>query len=139
MTLIRSRDLKTSYKVVTKQTTGLNVGGQALLTAPGQKRWITFLSIDSLTNARISSFKLYLASVGVSNPTLASIVATGNRKLNFAVTGTQISRCDHWLPVIIPREGPRQDTPIFSIAGGKWLGVYASLATVGVFMQYFDE
>jgi hypothetical protein len=131
----RTRDIKTVYKVITKQT-ALNIGG---MTPAGMKRWVTFLSVDALTNARVSSFKLYLASVGVSNPTLASIVATGNRKYNIGTVGTQMSRVDVWRPITVPPAGPEVGNPLFSIAASKWLGVYASLSTVGAFMQYFDE
>jgi len=131
----RSKDIKTISKVLTSQTSAI-IG---TMVPAGMKRWVTFLSVDTLTNARVSSFRLYLASVGVSNPTRASIVATGNRKLNFGTTATQMSRVDMWRPVTLPPGGPDTGSPLFSIAGGKWLGVYASLTTVGIFMQYFDE
>jgi hypothetical protein len=132
----RTKDLKTAYKVVTSKTSQINLGGQV---PTGMKRWVTFLSIDSIMNSRMSTFGVHFASVGVSNPTIASIVATGNKKLVVTAEGTQASRTDKLRPVMHPPEGPNPDAPLFSIASGKWIGVMASLTTVGVFMQYYDE
>ena len=132
----RDKDLKSVYKVVTSETSALNIGGRVPL---GMKRWVTFLSVDSITSARCSTFRAYFASVGVSNPTKASLIATTHRKYNFGTTATQVSRVDHMLPVMAPMGGPSNENPLFSIAAGKWLGVWASVTTVGVFMQYFDE
>ncbi len=133
---VRNRDLKTAYKVVTSKTSQITIGGQV---PTGTKRWVTFLAVDNLMNSRMSSFGVHFASVGVSNPTIASIVATGNKKLVVTAEGTQASRSDKLRPVMHPPEGPNPDAPLFSIASAKWLGVMASLTTVGVFMQYFDE
>jgi len=42
-------------------------------------------------------------------------------------------------PLMIP-DRPDANKPLFSIAGGKWLGAYASNASAAnVLIQYFDE
>lgn len=133
---IRNRETKTKSKIVSSDTSAVNIGGQ---TPSGMKRWVSFLMFDTATPRRASDIKLYLASVSVSNPTRASIVATGNRKLMFALEGTMLSRSNKQRPVMLPLSGADPDNPIFSIASGKWLGVYASLTTANVTMQYFDE
>jgi len=133
---IRNIELNTVSKVVTSDTSAINIGGQV---PTGMKRWITFLMVDTNTARKASDCGLYLASVGVSNPTRASIVATGNRKDYIPLVGTQLSRSNSPRPLMKPSSGPNPDKPLFSIAGGKWLGVYASKTTANVFVQYFDE
>lgn len=133
---IRNREIKTKSKIISSDTAGLNIGSQV---PSGMKRWFTFLMFDTATASRASDIKLYFASVSVSNPTRASIVATGNRKLVFALEGTMLSRSNKQRPVMLPLSGPDPENPIFSIASGKWLGVYASLTTANVTTQYFDE
>ncbi len=133
----RNRELKTTSKMITSETAGKTLGGQV---PAGMKRWVTFLCIDTTGVAMaMSDVALYFASVGVSNPSLASIVATGNMKLKIPVKATQKSICTKYLPVMLPPSGPDPEAPLFSIAAGKWLGVAASQTTANVFMQYFDE
>lgn len=132
----RNTELKTVSKVVTSDTSALNIGGQV---AAGMKRWVTFLSVDGLTTSRASTLKLYVASVSVSNPTRASVVATGNRRRFIPVYAVELSRSSKKLPIMEPASGPDPDTPIFSIAAEKWIGVYSSLTTANVTVQYFDE
>lgn len=136
MVELRNRDIKTVYKVMSSSITQLTVGGQV---PAGMKRWVTFLAVDSIMLSRASGIKAYFTSVGVSNPTKASLIATTYRKLGVAKYATQMSRVDGFRPVCFPLEGPNPNAPLFSIASGKWLGVYASYTTVGVFVQYFDE
>ncbi len=136
MTGIRNREIKTKSKIVSSDTAALNIAGQV---PSGMKRWITFLMFDTAATSRASDIKLYFASVSVSNPTRASIVATANRKLIMALEGTKLSRSNKKRPVMVPESGPDPESPIFSIASGKWLGVYASLTTANVTAQYFDE
>ena len=143
---IRNIELNTVSKVVTSETSGINIGGQV---PSGMKRWVTFLTLDTMAITGCSSVRLYLASVGVSNPTKASIIATGNRKmlLDLRASGIQASAATgktkqdltpHGPPLQIP-ESPDANKPLFSIAGGKWLGVWASVTTANVFIQYYDE
>jgi len=133
----RSRELKTVSKMIKSETAAITLGGQV---PAAMKRWVTFITVDPKGVAMaMSDVALYLASVGVSNPSLASIVATGNRKLHVALKATQKSICSKYLPVMVPPSGPDPDNPLFSIAGGKWLGAAASQTTANVFMQYFDE
>jgi len=108
------------------------------------QRWVTFLCFDGSAIAGAKPIKLYLASVGVSNPTRASIIATGNRKwmIDLRATGVKAGTAhvvnSRGPPYTMPR---RIDTnnPLFSIASGKWLGAYVSNVTATVFAQYFDE
>lgn len=133
----RSRELKTVSKMISSETAGITLGGRV---PTGMKRWVTFITVDPKGVAMtMSDVALYLASVGVSNPSLASIVATGNRKMHVALKATQKSICTKYLPVMVPPSGPDPDNPLFSIAGGKWLGAVASQTTANVFIQYFEE
>ncbi len=132
-------ELKTVTKVVTSAAAGINLGGQV---PSGMKRWVTFLSLDSIHQAGAKSIRLYLASVGVSNPSVASIVATGNRKIMLDLRATGVIDKLNFVPggppLMIP-DKPDSDKPLFSIASGKWLGATASKTTALVFMQYYDE
>lgn len=133
---IRNTELKSTSKIVTEDTAALTLGGQV---PASMKRWISFLTIDTASRSRASDVGVYFASVGVSNPTRASIVATGNRKRFVPMEGTMLSRSNKARPVMLPSSGPDPENPIFSIAAGKWLGVYASKTTANIFMQHFDE
>jgi len=135
----RNTDPKFLSKVITQETTAINLGGQV---ASPMKRWVTFLSLDTISVTGASSVRLYLASVGVSNPTKASLIATGNRKMlldlrcSGMVEGQNLT--PDGAPLMIP-DTPDPKKPLFSIAAGKWLGAYASYTTANVNMQYFDE
>jgi len=106
------------------------------------KRWVTFLALDTMLVTGASSVRLYLASVGVSNPTKASIIATGNRKMLLDLRATGLLRDQNFTPdgppLMIP-DKPDVNKPLFSIAGGHWLGAYASYTTANVGLQFFDE
>jgi len=136
MTNIRNTELKTISKIVTKETAAINLGGQV---PDGMKRWVTFLTADTATVNEASDVGVYFASVPVSNPTRASIVATSNRKRFVPMEGTMLSRSNKARPLMLPSSGPDPENPLFSIAAGKWFGVFATAATANVFMQYFDE
>ena len=134
---IRSKELKSVSIPVTSNTASITIGGQV---PAGMKRWVTFLSTDTMFIAgRVSDIGVYFASVGVSNPTIASMVLTANRKLYVPMEGTQMSRSNKARPHMLPSQGPDPDNPLFSIAAGKWLGVCASLTSANIFCQYFDE
>jgi len=123
-------------KVVTSLTAGINLGGQV---PAGKKRWITFIAAKSgaAGGKAASRFTLHFASVSVSNPSLASIVATGNRKFLFHYRGTQTTGAARGL-VQVPKI-PNPECPLFSIAEGKWLGVAASITTAVMTIGYFEE
>ena len=135
----RNTETKFLSKVVTKETTGLNLGGQV---PASMKRWVTFLALDTMLVTGASTVRLYLASVAVSNPTKASLIATGNRKMlldlrcSGLVAGQNLT--PDGPPLMIP-DKPDTEKPLFSIAAEKWLGAYASYTTANVHMQYFDE
>lgn len=135
----RNMELKTVSKVVTSETSALNIGGQV---PAGMKRWVTFIGLDTMLITGASSVKLYLASVSVSIPTKASLIATGNRKmvLNLRATGLNSVRnqTPDGPPLMIP-DKPDTNKPLFSIAASKWLGVWASYTSANVTLQYFDE
>ncbi len=151
MTDLRNTQLILKGKVVTSHTAGINIGGQV---PSGMKRWITFLTLDTMLITGVSSVRLYLASVSVSNPTIASMIATGNRKmlLDLRASGlrivTSLSKTSGYSrknditpdgpPLMIP-DKPDANKPLFSIASGKWLGAFASYTTANVTAQYFDE
>lgn len=148
---LRNTELKLKSKVVTSHTAGMNIGGQV---PSNMKRWVTFVSLDTILITGCSSVRLYLASVSVSNPSIASLIATGNRKmiLDLRASGLRIATAlsktsgisrkndltPDGPPLMIP-DKPDANKPLFSIAGGKWLGVFASYTTGNVTMQYFDE
>ena len=133
----RNRELQTASIPVTSNTAEITIGGQV---PAGMKRWVTFLTMDTMfIVSRASDVGIYFASVGVSNPTIASMVLTANRKLYVPMEGTQISRSNKGRPHMLPAQGPDPENPLFSIAAGKWLGVTASLTTGNIFCQFFDE
>ena len=132
-------ELKTIQKIVTSKVSAITIGGQV---PSSMKRWVTFLMLDSITQASAQSVRLHLASIGVSNPTKASLIATTHRTMLLdlrasGLKGTQ-NISPHGPPLMIP-DKPDSDKPLFSIASGKWLGAYCSNTTALVFMQYFDE
>jgi hypothetical protein len=129
-------DLQTVSKVVSSDTAGITLGGQV---APGMKRWVSFLAVDTAAVNAASEVVVYLASVATNVPTKASIVATGNRKKIVPLEGTQLSRSSKRRPVMFPAAGPDPENPIFCIAEGAYLGVYASKTTANVSLQFFDE
>ncbi len=135
---VRTKELKTITKVLSSSTS-YSVGGQV---PAGMRRWITFVQIDTgVTAAGVaggaSQIGMYLASVGVSNPTKASIIATGNRKVLLHLRSTQMTGARR-PPLRVPYT-PNPDAPLFSIAGGKWLGACATKTTGMLTMQYYDE
>jgi len=133
--MIRNTEVKTAEKIITSATSQITIGGQV---PAGMKRWVTFLAIDSQVIAGgASSLGLYLASVSVSNPTKASLIATGNRRSLAFLRATQTSGMRK-PPLTIPKN-PSVDKPLFSIAAEKWLGVWATTTTGLLTMQYFDE
>ena len=136
---IRNTETQLLSKSVKEETAGLNLGGQV---PAGMKRWVTFLSLDTMLVTGASSVRLYMASVAVSNPTKASLIATGNRKmlLDLRCTGlvTAQDLTPDGAPLMVP-DTPDTENPLFSIAAENWLGVYASYTTANVGMQHFDE
>ena len=135
MTDIRNTDLITEDKTLKEDTAALTLGDQV---PAGMKRFHTFLSVQGAYVAGgASQVAVYVASVSVSNPTKASIIATGNRKLLLHLRATQTSGFRKGI-LTVPKS-PSTETPLFSIAGGNWCGVYASKTTANVSTQYFEE
>lgn len=130
---VRTKDLKTITKVLSSSTS-YSVGGQV---PAGMKRFVTFVQLDAVVSGGASQVGIYLASVGVSNPTRASIIATGNRKILAYLRATQASGARR-SPLCIPKI-PDSDAPLFSIAGEHWIGAIATKTTGVLSMQYFDE
>lgn len=132
---LRNIELKLVNKVITSATSRITVGGQV---PAAMKRWVTFVVLDTKTIAGgASNLGIYLASVGLSNPSKGSVVATSNRKMLLMLRATQGSgliKTPLQVPIV-----PNVNTPLFSIAGGKWLGVFTTKTTGVLTTQYFDE
>ncbi len=139
MSTVRNLDIQSKTKVVTSKASQIVIGGQV---PAGKKRWVCFIAVDSVHAAGAKAVNVHFASVGVSNPTKASIVATGNRKMfiPFRATGVKRGTCQvHGGPPFQIPWKPDPNAPLFSIAGGKWLGVACSNTTATVHVVYFDE
>ena len=141
----RTKNLKSFFLTVGSKTSALNASNTCKLgiVPAGMTRWVTFLTVDNTAVAVASQVRLFIASVGVSRPTRASIVATGNRKYFIDTRGSGVVNrqglCHDVLPpVLVPRK-PDVNAPLFSIAGGKWIGMYVSNTIAGIFIQYYDE
>lgn len=135
----RNTELKTVSKVLTSSASAINIGGQV---PAGMKRWVTFLAADALLATGAESVRVYIASVGVSNPTAASLIATSNRKMVIDIrasgpAGAQ-QLCANGPPFQLPAR-PDTNAPLFSIAASKWLGAFATRTTGNLFVQYYDE
>jgi hypothetical protein len=132
-------DLQVKSLPVSEEASQIVIGGQV---APGMKRWVTFLSLDSMQGTGASSVRLYLASVNTSTPTKASLIATANRKMLLDLRATGVVRDTNLTPdgppLMIP-DRPDVNKPLFSIAGGAFLGAWASYTTANVGIQFFDE
>ena len=135
--MVRNMELKTKHQVCGSDASTLTIGGQV---PAGMKRWVTFLMLETNTVSLASDGSVYFASVGVSVPVHTSLVATANRKLMQRWVASSVTDSSHKLPIMIPKDGPDPDQPLFSIGSGKWLGVYFTAGATGnVFIQYFDE
>lgn len=136
MTDIRNIELKLVNKIVSSNASLITgIGGQV---PSGMKRWVTFVSVDTLVTAGgASNIGIYFASVAASSRTKSSIVATGNRKMLLMLRATQSSGLRK-TPFQVPKKS-NVNCPLFSIAGGNWLLVYATKATGMLKVQYFDE
>lgn len=132
--MVRNIELKTTTMLVPDATASLTVGGQV---PSGMKRWVTFLQVRAATSTG-SAVGLHIASVPVSNPTVASIVATTNRKHVIHVRASKVGGGELGGTVNMPHT-PNVNCPLFSIGEGKWCGVVASVLTAMIFAQYFDE
>lgn len=130
---VRNRELVTTAMVVKDAAASYTVGG---IVPAGMKRWVTFIQVDPI-NPIPSAMGFYFASIPTAYPTVASVVATANRKLLMHLRGIKVSAVYKGTKQIPPKANP--DTPLFSIAGGSYLGVAATLSTGNLFVQYFDE
>jgi hypothetical protein len=133
MTIVK--DIQTVHKVTKAAAT--TIGGRV---APGQKRYVTFLMVDNQRVAGMTALALYMASATVSNMGRASIVSVAaHRKELIYSYGSDTTQAGTKRPIVLPETGPDPDNPLFTIAGGSWLAIYASKNTVSVFMQWFDQ
>lgn len=133
---VRNMELKTVSKVLTSDASALTIGGQV---PSGMTRWVTFLAVDNMLKTNTETTRLYLISAAVSNPTEASFVATGNRKMLINIRASKVlDITPDGVPLQIPRQ-PDTDKPLFSISSGKWLGAYCSTTSGNLFVQYYDE
>ena len=135
MTELRNIELKTVTKLV-KSNVPAHIGGQV---PAGMKRWVTFVSVDNgktlATGA--SHLGVYFASVSTANAVIGSLTTTTHRKHLLHLRSTQTTGFRK-PPITVPKV-PNVDTPLFSIAESKYLGVFATRTTAQVTVQYFDE
>jgi len=140
----RNRQIQTKCKVVKSKVSALNIGGQV---PSGMTRYITFLYVDnSNAGATGSAGRLYFISAETAAPTMVSLIATASRKfiLKIAASAPATNKKirlmrDGGPPFMIPDQIDT-DKPLFTIAGGKWLGVWCSkCSAMNVMAQWFDE
>lgn len=133
---LRNIELQTAQKMVTSDTSQITIGGQV---PTGMKRWITFISLAAASVTDAITVKAWFASVSISNPSRASVVATSNRKMVLDLRASKmVSTVKGGVPLQIP-DKPDMNKPLFSIGEGKFLSVFSTKATANVFIQYFDE
>jgi len=141
----RNTDLKTKHRIISSKLTAVSGCSLNIGQVPaGMTRWFTFLMLDTMNVAGASVTLLYIASVSTKIPTRVSMVLATHRKmtLNLRATGcsTKSGHCPQVQPpILIPQRGPSINKPLFSIAGGKFIGCYCSGASAFVYVQYFDE
>jgi len=135
MNNLRNKNLKTVNTLVSSQTSAITIGG---VVPAGMNRWVTFMMVDCVDEAITTDLVLHVASVSVSNPTMASLIATGNTKWQTGWVAVSMSQSNQLLPLKNPKSGPN-GMPIFSIGSGSWLGVFASLTSAHLFTQFYDE
>lgn len=134
MTTLRNINLKTVHQLCSSNTAVVNLTGQV---PAGMTRWFTMARLENTTGAG-SAVAVHLASVSQSDPGLASIVLTSNRKMQINLRELDGSGLNSEGLVQVPRV-PNLDAPLFSIAAEQWLGVAATLTTGLLTLQYFDE
>lgn len=137
--LLRNIDLKTYTKLIKKTAASFTVGGAV---PTGMKRWVTFIQFSPHSNGGAvltnqTHCGLYIASVLISSPTVASVLNPLHRKALICLRCTQTTG-GRRPPMRFP-DSPSLKAPILSIAAGKYLGLVATGTTVMAFVQYFDE
>lgn len=113
---VRGVDLKTALKIVGSAPTDLGIGA----VAAGMKRWITFVKY---TNEYKGINKIFLCS-GASALNAASNIAKDAQSF-----GKQYDTIGYTEP----------PSPLFSIAGTKYLTSFSQNGKVNLFIQYYDE
>ena len=141
----RTRNIQTKDKIIQSKTSAYNIGGQV---PAGKTRYVTFLYLSpGYAGVGLSAAKVYLASVGVSDPSRASLVATTYRKdvLQVHVSGYSYTTKKGPVmrgggPLLYYPDKIDPDAPLFTIAGGKWLGAFLShCSAADIMVQWFDE
>ncbi len=136
-----TKDIKTVSKAMAKGTV-YNIGGRV---APGQKRYITFVALESRgasTLLKGSGVRFVLVSDTISNTTVASMVALTNaaaygRLLDTdvrATKGTGLVKP----PLCFPQK-PNLEAPLFSIASSMFVNIMCTGTSGHAFIQYYDE
>jgi hypothetical protein len=148
---IRSLNIQSKQKVVSSNTSKLTIGGQV---PASMKRWITFLRVDPSVIDAKGGFKtgkvIFISTVTASPPGSFFTVNTHTYRkdvLCIRATCTLGSRISTPGFIHTPDGEPElqlparidPDKPLFSIAGGAYLGVFATGCTAHVFVSYFDE
>jgi len=102
-------------------TTPVNLGIGAV--PSGMKRWVTFVKP---TNDTAGANKMFLCSGAT-----ATDAASGVRK-------DKQPLANQYDTIGYP-DSPRADSPLFSIAGGKYLTAFTDAGNMDLFLQYYDE
>jgi len=151
MTDMRNLNIQSKQKVVSSNTSQLTIGG---LVPASMKRWVTFLRVDPSVGDAKAGFKtgkvIFISTVTASPPGSYFTVNTHTYRkwvLSIRATCTLGSRISTAGKIHTPDDEPElqlparidPDKPLFSIAGGAYLGVFATGCTAHVFANWFDE
>jgi len=135
MSKLRNINLKTVHQIVSSNLVIQNLTGRV---PAGMTRWFTMVRVEPISAGVATALGVHIASMPLSNPTLASVVATTSRKMQINLRVLDDSGFCKDGYVQVPRV-PNLDAPLFSIASEMWLGVAGTLSTAHVTLQYYDE
>ena len=113
------KEILTLNKVIGTTPVNLDIGA----VPTGMKRWITFVKP---TNDHVGANKMFLCSGAT-----ATDAASGVRKDKQPLA----NRYD----TIAYPDSPSPNSPMFSIAGGKYLTAFTDAGNMDLFVQYYDE
>jgi len=113
------KDIKTLNLTISSTAVNMNLGA----VPSSMKRWVTFVKP---TNDHTAANTIFLCSGAT-----ATNAASGIRKDKQALA----NRYD----TIAYPDTPHPDSPLFSIAGGKYLTAFTDAGKMDLFLQYYDE
>lgn len=119
----KNYDLKTMSKLIGSAVATLGLGA----VPTGMKRYVTMLRVNNVAGA---DNVLYVASAANSANTSTVTLASAAQKYAIQLGAGETDE--------FPRSTPNVDTPLFSIAAGKYVNMRTSYGNARVFMQYYD-